>query len=119
MLEHALVRRPGGLGNLRRFARGAWGGGNAFATNCYATSSVAKYLRAQANPGGIHWRRIATSGAAGTTFVTYKDDARGGTLTVGVHNLGLRESDGWHAAPNTAKFRNEPARGAPSPGPTT
>jgi hypothetical protein len=80
----------------------AWGRGDRGATECYATASTARSLFAHATPGGIHWRRISTEGAAGTIYVTYHDDGRGGTVTIGVQNVGLREHDGWHAAYRTS-----------------
>lgn len=86
----------------------AWGRGDHPATSCYATAAVADQLFDQADPGGVHWRRVAVDGTAGTIYVTYHDDARGGTLTVGVQDLGLRGRGGWHAA-YTARFRGEPA----------
>lgn len=85
----------------------AWGRGDVAATYCYATPAVADQLFDQANPGGIHWRRTFSQGAAGTIYVTYHDDARGGNLTVGIHDLGLRGPGGWHAA-YTARFQGEP-----------
>jgi hypothetical protein len=85
----------------------AWGSGEQAATSCYASTATARALTVQANPGGIHWRRTGTEGAAGTIYVTYHDDARGGDLTIGVQNVGLRGSGGWHAA-TSAKFRKEP-----------
>ena len=85
----------------------AWGGGNAATANCYASTATSRTLFGQASPGGIHWRRVSTEGAAGTIYVTYHDDARGGNLTIGVQNVGLRTGNGWHAA-YTAKFSNEP-----------
>ncbi|GAA1572151.1 hypothetical protein GCM10009804_30580 [Kribbella hippodromi] len=85
----------------------AWGSGNTAAANCYASTSTSRALFGQASPGGIHWRRTGVEGAAGTIYVTYHDDARGGNLTVGVRNVGLRSAGGWHAA-YTARFSNEP-----------
>jgi hypothetical protein len=85
----------------------AWGRGDTAATNCYASTATARALFGQASPGGIHWRRVSTDGAAGTIYVTYHDDARGGNLTIGVQNVGLRAADGWHAA-YTARFSGEP-----------
>ncbi|MFF0345111.1 hypothetical protein [Kribbella sp. NPDC004875] len=85
----------------------AWGSGDTATANCYASTATARTLNGQATPGGIHWRRVSTEGAAGTIYVTYHDDARGGNLTIGVQNVGLRAADGWHAA-YTAKFSGEP-----------
>jgi hypothetical protein len=81
----------------------AWGRGDRAAADCYATAATARTLFGHASPGGAHWRRVAAEGAAGTIYVTYHDDARGGNLTVGVQNIGLRAPDGWHAA-YTARF---------------
>ena len=89
----------------------AWGSGDRAAAGCYATGSVAAALFAQADPGGVHWRRTGSQGAAGTIYVTYDDNARGGTLTVGVQNLS-REAGGWHAA-YTERFQNEPRAWGP------
>ncbi|MEU4197022.1 hypothetical protein AB0E69_34330 [Kribbella sp. NPDC026611] len=85
----------------------AWGRGDTATANCYASATTSKTLFGQASPGGIHWRRTATEGTAGTIYVTYHDDARGGNLVVGVQNVGLRSADGWHAA-YTARFSGEP-----------
>ncbi|WP_238350597.1 hypothetical protein [Kribbella shirazensis] len=85
----------------------AWGRGDVAATNCYASTATSRTLFGQASRGGIHWRRVSAEGAAGTIYVTYHDDARGGDLTIGVQNVGLRPADGWHAA-YTARFRGEP-----------
>jgi hypothetical protein len=89
-----------------RFVR-AWGRGDRAITGCYGTTATTRGLYGQATPGGIHWRRVSTEGAAGTIYVTYHDDARGGNLTVGVQNVGLRAAGGWHAAAS-ARFRGEP-----------
>ncbi|MFI5696325.1 hypothetical protein ACIA58_31000 [Kribbella sp. NPDC051586] len=85
----------------------AWGSGSTATANCYASTTVTRTLYGQALPGGIHWRRVSTEGAAGTIYVTYHDDARGGNLTIGVQNVGLRAANGWHAA-YTARFSGEP-----------
>jgi len=85
----------------------AWGRGDRATTACYGTAATVKTLSAQAMPGGIHWRRVSDEGAAGTIYVTYHDDARGGNLVVGVTNVGLRAAGGWHAA-RAAGFSGEP-----------
>lgn len=85
----------------------AWGRGDQGAVGCFGTSATARGLAAQAMPGGIHWRRVSTEGTAGTIYVTYHDDARGGNLTIGVQDVGLRGAGGWHAA-TSARFRGEP-----------
>ncbi|MEV5967484.1 hypothetical protein AB0L70_37290 [Kribbella sp. NPDC051952] len=87
----------------------AWGRGDAARTACYGSTTAVRALSAQATPGGIHWRRVSAEGAAGTIYVTYHDDARGGNLVVGVANAApeLRGPGGWHAA-NSVRFVNEP-----------
>jgi hypothetical protein len=90
----------------------AWGRGDRSAAGCYGTAATVRSLFGQANPGGVHWRRISDEGAAGTIYVTYRDDARGGNLTIAVHNVGLREPDGWHAA-YSIRFRCEPRAWGP------
>jgi hypothetical protein len=91
----------------------AWGRGDPSAAGCYGSAATVRTLFGQASPGGIHWRRISAEGAAGTVYVTYHDDARGGNLTIGVHNVGLREPDGWHAA-YSARFHGEPRAWGPA-----
>lgn len=76
----------------------AWGAGNTFRTACYANQAVRNTLWSISDTGGAHWRRTATSGAAGTIYLTYHDDLHGGNLTIGVQNVGLRGAGGWHAA---------------------
>ncbi|MGW6276072.1 hypothetical protein [Kribbella sp. NPDC055071] len=87
----------------------AWGRGDTKTTACYGTSATVKALFGQATPGGIHWRRVSSEGAAGTIYVTYHDDARGGNLVIGVTNAApeLRGPGGWHAA-HSVQFVNEP-----------
>lgn len=80
----------------------AWGRGDHAAVATYATHQVADILFAHADPGGGHWRRVGASGAAGTTYVTYHDDQRGGYLTLGVHNAA--EQDGRRQAVYEARF---------------
>jgi len=90
----------------------AWGRGDQAGTACYGSAATVTGLSGQATPGGIHWRRVSTEGAAGTIYVTYHDDARGGNLVVGVQNVGLRAADGWHAA-STVRFSGEPRAWGP------
>ena len=93
----------------------AWGRGDRATATCYGTTSTVRALFGQASPGGIHWRRISEEGAAGTIYVTYHDDARGGKLTVGVTNAGpdLRGPGGWHAA-KSVRFTGEPRAWGPA-----
>jgi len=69
----------------------AWGRGDGPAAETLATSAVVAELFAYSTPGGVSWRRIGSSGAAGTIFVTYHDDARGGTVTLGVSDVVLSQ----------------------------
>jgi len=89
----------------------AWGRGDRSAAECYGTTATVRRLFGQATPGGIHWRRISAEGAAGTVYVTYHDDARGGNLTIGVSNVALSQGDA-HAA-YSARFRGEPRAWGP------
>ena len=80
----------------------AWGRGDHAAVQRYATAPVASALWRHADPGGAHWRRIFAQGAAGTTYVTYHDDANGGTVTLAVGNAA--EQDGQLRAVYDARF---------------
>ncbi len=80
----------------------AWGRGDHSAVASYATRRVADILFDHADPGGGHWRRVAASGAAGTTYVTYRNDAGGGHLTLAVGNAA--EQDGQRHAVYDARF---------------
>lgn len=80
----------------------AWGRGDHAAVRRYATAAAAAALWHHADPGGAHWRRVMTQGAAGTTYVTYHDDAAGGTLTLAVGNAA--EQDGRLHAVYDARF---------------
>src|ERR1700754_4062273 len=77
----ASVVRPDSGTYADRLVR-AWGRGDTKTTDCYGTAATAKALFGQATPGGIHWRRVSSEGAAGTIYVTYHDDARGGNLVI-------------------------------------
>ncbi|WP_347350156.1 hypothetical protein [Intrasporangium sp.] len=80
----------------------AWGRGDHRAAATYATVQVAGILFGHADPGGGHWRRVASSGAAGTTYVTYHDDLHGGRLVLAVGNAA--EQDGQRHAVYEARF---------------
>lgn len=80
----------------------AWGRGDHRAVATYATRPVAQVLFDHADPGGGHWRRVSSSGAAGTTYVTYHDDQHGGHLVLAVHNAA--EQDGQRQAVYEARF---------------
>jgi len=80
----------------------AWGRGDRPRVDALATAAVARALFTYSTPGGVTWRRIAWEGAAGTMFVTYHDDARGGTMTVGVSDVIL--SEGREHAAYTVRF---------------
>lgn len=49
-----------------------------------------------------YWRRINSEGAAGTEYLTYHDDLRGGTVTIGVSDVVL--SQGTQAAVYRVRF---------------
>ncbi len=70
----------------------AWGRGDRAAVLVYAAPAVQRALFSLADPGGGHWRRVSTQGAAGTTYVTYHDDAHGGHLTVAVDNAAVQDA---------------------------
>jgi hypothetical protein len=80
----------------------AWGRGDHRAAAIYATPRVATILFSHADPGGGHWRRGSSSGVAGTTYVTYRDDQHGGHLVLAVHNAA--EQDGQLHAVYDARF---------------
>jgi hypothetical protein len=80
----------------------AWGRGDRVAADRYGTAGVVQALFSYSSPGGGFWRRTAVQGAAGTVYVTYHDDARGGYLTVGVNDWA--EQDGQFHAVYTARF---------------
>ena len=71
----------------------AWGRGDTEATSCYSSVATAHTLFEQAAAGGIHWRRVSTEGAAGTIYVTYRNDVTRHTLVIGVSNVGLSQGD--------------------------
>lgn len=75
----------------------AWGRGDHRRVDQLASGFVSRHLFAYATPGGVSWRRTSWQGAAGTIFVTYHDDARGGTVTIGVSDVLLSEGR-QHAA---------------------
>ena len=78
--------------------------------NYYATSSVASALFRYRSPGGAHWARIASEGAAGTTYVTYRNTVSGHRVVIGVSNVELGQGDA-HAA-YTVRISLRPRRGA-------
>lgn len=75
----------------------AWGRGDHLRVDQLASGFVSRHLFGYATPGGVSWRRTGWQGAAGTIFVTYHDDARGGTVTIGVSDVLLGEGR-QHAA---------------------
>jgi hypothetical protein len=95
------ARPIGPVGYADRLVQ-AWGRGDHAAVQRYATAAVARSLFAHADPGGAHWRRVSADGAAGTTHVTYRDDAGGGTVTLGVDDAA--EQDGRLHAVYDARF---------------
>jgi len=75
----------------------AWGRGDTRWMSYYATPAVTKYLRSISPTGGPSWRRVESDGAAGTTYVTYRNGANGHHLTIGVSNIAISQGDA-HAA---------------------
>jgi hypothetical protein len=80
----------------------AWGRGDHAQVDRLATASVARALFTYSDPGGVSWRRTGWQGAAGTIYVTYHDDARGGTVTLGVSDVLL--SEGRQPAADQVRF---------------
>jgi hypothetical protein len=75
----------------------AWGRGDTKWMSYYATPAVTRSLRHIAAVAGPNWRRVSAEGAAGTTYVTYRNAANGHHLTIGISNVGLSQGDA-HAA---------------------
>ncbi len=67
----------------------AWGAGNMARASRYGTPSVLSTLFGHASPGGRYWWRVGEEGAAGTTYVTYRNGSSPETLVIGVSNVGL------------------------------
>lgn len=85
----------------------AWGRGDRSAALYFAAPAVVNTLFGYSSPGGGYWRLVGSQGAAGTAYLTYHDDLRGGTLTIGVS--GVRLSQGQHQAVDQARFGQQPA----------
>jgi hypothetical protein len=71
----------------------AWGRGDTKWMSYYATPAVTKALRSIAVKGGPSWSRVASEGAAGTTYVTYRNTKTGHRLVVGISNVRLSQGD--------------------------
>ena len=71
----------------------AWGRGDSKWMSYYATPAVKKALTHISAVGGPNWRRVSTEGAAGTTFVTYRNSKTGHRLTIGISNVRLSQGD--------------------------
>ncbi|MGJ6980815.1 hypothetical protein ACSDQ9_09860 [Aestuariimicrobium soli] len=76
----------------------AWGRGDTRTTACYTSAAARSTLWAISDTGGAGWARTGVEGAAGTIYVTYTQATTRATIVVGVQNIGLRGSGGWHAA---------------------
>lgn len=73
----------------------AWGRGDRHRVQQLAQPGVVDTLFNHANPGGRHWRRVRTpggSGAMGTFYYTYRNDATGAKLVLGVTDEGISEA---------------------------
>lgn len=75
----------------------AWGSGDRARVDSLASAAVSRALFSYSTPGGVSWRRTGWEGAAGTIYVTYHDDVRGGIVTVGVSDILLSQGQA-HAA---------------------
>lgn len=64
----------------------AWGRGDRGVVKRLAQPAVVHTLFRHTNRGGPHWRRTGASGAMGTSYFTYRNDATGARLVLGVTN---------------------------------
>jgi hypothetical protein len=69
----------------------AWGAGRRADASRYATSGAVRALFSHADPGGKHWKRVGAQGAAGTIYVSYRDEASGDRVTLAVGNAAVAE----------------------------
>ena len=58
-----------------------------------ATPAVKNGLTRISPAGGPNWGRVSTEGAAGTTYVTYRNSKTGHRLTIGISNVRLSQGD--------------------------
>lgn len=78
----------------------AWGQDNTDRVEAFASDEVAKKLADHGNEDGTHWRNSGAEGAAGTTYITYRNTETGEKMTLGVSNQAIGDQDEWGAAPH-------------------
>lgn len=78
----------------------AWGQDNTDRVEAFATDEVAEKLADHGDEHGSHWRNSGAEGAAGTTYITYRNTETGEKMTLGVSNQAIGDQDEWGAAPH-------------------
>lgn len=78
----------------------AWGQDNTERVEAFASDEVAKKLADHGNEDGSNWRNSGAEGAAGTTYITYRNTETGEKMTLGVSNQAIGDQDEWGAAPH-------------------
>lgn len=78
----------------------AWGQDNTDRVEAFATDEVAEKLADHGDENGSHWRNSGAEGAAGTTYITYRNTKTGEKMTLGVSNQAIGDQDEWGAAPH-------------------
>ena len=78
----------------------AWGQDNTDRVEAFATDEVAEKLAEHGDENGSHWRNSGAEGAAGTTYITYRNTETGEKMTLGVSNQAIGDQDEWGAAPH-------------------
>ncbi|MCS4594654.1 hypothetical protein KTJ89_16810 [Brevibacterium sediminis] len=78
----------------------AWGQDNTDRVEAFANDEVAEKLSDHGNDDGSHWRNSGAEGAAGTTYITYRNTETGEKMTLGVSNQAIGDQDEWGAAPH-------------------
>ena len=78
----------------------AWGQDNTERVEAFASDEVAEKLADHGNEDGTHWRNSGAEGAAGTTYITYRNTETGEKMTLGVSNQAIGDQDEWGAAPH-------------------
>ncbi|MGC2941002.1 MULTISPECIES: hypothetical protein [unclassified Brevibacterium] len=78
----------------------AWGQDNTDRVEAFASADVADKLANHSNENGSHWRNTGAEGAAGTTYITYRNSTTGEKMTLGVSNEAIADQNEWGAAPH-------------------
>lgn len=78
----------------------AWGQDNTARVEAFASAEVAEKLADHGGENGSHWRNSGAEGAAGTTYITYRNTETGEKMTLGVSNEAIADQDEWGAAPH-------------------